>query len=287
MEPQIRQFTASDGYRFHYRHWKPNGERPLGYVVALHGIQSHSRWYGYSSGRLCEAGYDVRFLDRRGSGLNEEMRGHAVHHDRLVNDVVQFLANLRSLRNHQAPTAPVILLAVSWGGKLAAVIAARRAELIDALALLSPGICARVRTRWYQTLALHLAGMLGKHCAQVPIPLDDPELFTSDPHWQQFIRDDPLALHAATVSFLQSSCKLDRLAGEAPAHIRCPLLLMLAGGDRIIDNQATRRYFERFASSHRQLIEYPDAQHTLEFEASRDQFVADLIDWLDSVRSTC
>ena len=56
---------------------------PRGYVVALHGIQSHSGWYEYSSGRMCEAGFEVRFLDRRGSGENTEDRGHAVHPDRL------------------------------------------------------------------------------------------------------------------------------------------------------------------------------------------------------------
>ena len=286
-EPEIRQFTASDGYPFHYRHWRPEAERPSGYVVALHGIQSHSGWYGYSSGRLCEAGYDVRFLDRRGSGLNERMRGHAAHHDRLINDVVQFLAEVRSLRNTEAPAVPVVLMAVSWGGKPAVVTAARRGELIDALALLYPGICARVRAKWYQVLLLQLAELLGKHCKEVPIPLDDPRLFTGEQDWQEFIRDDPLSLHRATVSFLRSSCRLDRLAAEAPARIRCPLLLMLAGGDRIIDNKATRRYFERFASTHRRLIEYPEAQHTLEFEPDRDQFVADLIDWLNSIRSTC
>jgi alpha-beta hydrolase superfamily lysophospholipase len=134
---------------------------------------------------------------------------------------------------------------------------------------------------------LRLAGTLGKDDKEVRIPLDDPQLFTSDPDWQQFIRDDQLALHSATVSFLRSSCELDRLAAEAPGRIRCPLLMMLAGRDRIIDNKATRRYFERFASTRRKLIEYSQAQHTLEFEPNRDQFVADLTEWLNSVCSTC
>lgn len=287
MEADIRQFAASDGYRFSYRHWRPDAAKPLGYVVALHGIQSHSGWYEYSSSRLCEAGYDVRFLDRRGSGLNKQLRGHAPHHDRLVNDVVQFLGEVRAERNQQAPTAPLILLAASWSGKLAVVTAARRPELIDGLALLYPGICAKIGTRWYQRLALQLAALCGVRQANVAIPLDDPALFTGEGRWQQFIRDDPLALHSATVSFLHASLALDRLAAEAPARIRKPVLLMLAGHDRIIDNKKTERYFQRIASTQRTLIEYPAAQHTLEFEPNREQIVDDLLEWLDRVRLTC
>ncbi|MCH8830493.1 MAG: alpha/beta fold hydrolase, partial [Planctomycetes bacterium] len=155
---EIREFTASDGYRLRYRFYRPQGsETPRGFVVALHGIQSHAGWYEHSSRRLADAGYEIIFLDRRGSGLNEEDRGHAPHVDRLVNDVVQLLSAVRHRRDRQAPSAPIILSAVSWGGKLAAVVCARRPELVDALALITPGICARVRPRWDQRLRLRIA----------------------------------------------------------------------------------------------------------------------------------
>ncbi|GIT31736.1 MAG: hypothetical protein Ct9H300mP1_37820 [Planctomycetaceae bacterium] len=66
-------------------------------------------------------------------------------------------------------------------------------------------------------------------------------------------------------------------------EISCPLLLMLSGGDRIIDNVATRELFEGFRHRKKRLLEYDDAAHTLEFEPSREQFVADLIGWLDEL----
>lgn len=286
-EPEIARFEASDGYRFHYRHWHPAETRPLGYVVAVHGIQSHSGWYEYSSRRLCDAGYEVCFLDRRGAGLNKEARGDAPHPDRLVNDVAQFLAETRARRNREAPTSPVVLLGLSWSGKLAATVAARRAELIDALALLYPGICARIRPRRHQILGLRLGMLLGQSGRRVTIPLNDPELFTDDPDWQEFIRNDSLALREATLSFLAASRELDVQADRAAERIRCPVLLMLAGRDRIIDNAATRRYFERIPAAHRRVIEYPEARHTLEFEPNREQIAADLLEWLASVRRVC
>lgn len=280
-QAEIDFFTASDGYRLHFRRFRPR-QPSVATIVALHGIQSHAGWYAASSHALCEAGYEVFFLDRRGSGLNECLRGDAPHSDRLLNDVIQFLCDVRHKSIATSP-CPSILMSVSWGGKLATVTAARRPELIDGLALLYPGIRAKIRATALQNCKLSLAKAAGALSKKVPIPLEDPRLFTADPHWQDYIAHDPLTLHEVTVSFLLANRQLDRLLLDAPDSIRCPTLLMLAGQDQIIDNRATRGYFLRFASHQRKLIEYLDAQHTLEFEPNREEMVADLLRWLEGV----
>ena len=44
--PDLRTFTASDGYPLHVAVWPPTPTVPAkGLVVALHGVQSHSGWY--------------------------------------------------------------------------------------------------------------------------------------------------------------------------------------------------------------------------------------------------
>jgi acylglycerol lipase len=280
--PQIAQYVASDGYRLSYRRYVPENT-PRGYVVALHGIQSHSGWYDYSSRRMCKAGFEVRFLDRRGSGENTQDRGHAPHPDRLINDVAQMLGEVAFERERFAPDSPVVLLGLSWGGKLAAVAAARRPELVDGLALLYPSLKARIRPTWGQRRLLKLGMAAGKCEKLVPLPLEDPLLFTGEPRWQEFIRQDPLALHEATVSFLQSSVELDAELDRIPSDIRMPALVMLAGADQIIDNAATRRYLSRLGTSHLVLREYPEARHTLEFEPNRESIFSDLIQWLEGV----
>ncbi|MGE3314689.1 MAG: alpha/beta fold hydrolase [Planctomycetaceae bacterium] len=281
--PEIRQFEASDGYRFHYRHWDAATAKPKAYIVALHGIQSHSGWYEYSSGQLAENGYDVSFLDRRGSGLNEVLRGHSPHPDRLINDVAQFVTALRYQRDVSGIVAPVVLLAVSWGGRLATAVCAKRGDLIDGLALLYPGICSRVRPRFDQDLVLRTLAFFDIKWRQTAIPLNDPEFFTAEPRWQEFIRNDPLMLREATVGMQRTSRALDRLAAAAPPQIRCPLLVMLAGRDRIADNRATRRYIAKFATSRKTILEYSEAAHTLEFEPDRDRFIGDLLEWLGTL----
>jgi alpha-beta hydrolase superfamily lysophospholipase len=283
-ESEIKQYTASDGYCFRYRHWKSATNKPRGYIVALHGIQSHSGWYNFSGSRLSRAGFEVSFLDRRGSGLNKESRGDTPHVDRLVNDVRQFLADVCHRRVQRSPGSPVVLLGVSWGGKLAAVVTAQSTDLVDALALLCPGICARFRPRFFQRVMLHLAVSLSRSKHLTRVPLNDETLFTGDPDWQRFIRDDPLALHYVTTSFLKASCELDRLVVTAPQKISCPVLLMLAEKDHIIDNNATKKFFQNIKASENKVTEYPDAEHTLEFEPCKEQYIADLIDWFKAIR---
>lgn len=287
IEPENCEFVASDGYRLHWQRWPARGETPVAWIVALHGIQSHAGWYEYSSRRLAEAGFEVCFLDRRGSGRNEIARGDVLHEDRLINDVVQFLADVRHRRNIESPASPVVLMSVSWGGKLAAVTTARRPELVDALALLYPGIRAQVRPGWWARFRLGLARRLGVVDRLVDIPLEDPALFTSSEKWQQFIREDRATLRQLTVSFLLANRRLDQLSQDAPARVHCPVLMMLAGKDKIIDNPATRELFDEFVSPRKRLFEYPEADHTLEFEPGRDGFVDDLVGWLGDVVVAC
>ena len=58
-----------------------------------------------------------------------------------------------------------------------------------------------------------------------------------------------------------------------------PTLLMLAGRDRIIDNDRTRRFVEGFRTE-KTILEYPDSHHTLELEEPGHPFVGDLIRWV-------
>ena len=273
----IRHYTTSDNQRLHFRHWKADGTRS-GVIVALHGIQSHSGWYTWSSEQLAAAGYDVYFADRRGSGLNGQQRGHADHGLRLLNDVRQLIQIAR--REHDDADLPLVLMSVSWGGKIAAALAAQWPQEVDRLALLYPGLIPQLRFTRSQTHRLNLGRRLDVRFKGVDIPLTDPRLFTAEPEHQRFIKEDPLTLHRVTSGFLNAGRDLDAIVDEYCGQITVPTLLLLAGRDQIIDNAATRQLVARFGSSISTSIRYPDAQHTLEFEPDPETFLRDLLRWL-------
>jgi alpha-beta hydrolase superfamily lysophospholipase len=277
---KLNTFTASDGYLWRYRHYPcrlPEGAKPIATLICLHGIQSHAGWYDHSSTVLSRAGYEVYFLDRRGSGVNEAARGDTPGYRRLLDDIAEFLGELRSRTADLA--TPVFLVAISWGGKLAAALQLKHPGLVAGLALLCPGFCPRVRSPLGDRIRIALARLVSP-TRSFEIPLNDPKLFTDTPKWQDFIRNDSLALRRATARLLVESVRLDRLLRRADRQIDIPILLMLAGRDRIIDSVRTRRLVEQFKSPDLEVLEYPQAGHTLEFETNTEVFIGDLLDWL-------
>jgi alpha-beta hydrolase superfamily lysophospholipase len=278
----IAEHTASDGYRWRYRRYLPAAPARAE-VVCLHGIQSHGGWYEYSCNTLRAAGYAVSFLDRRGSGLNEQDRGDARGgFRRLLDDIAEYLTHLRGSppRGEGNRRSPVFLVAISWGGRLGAALQWRHSGLVNGLALLCPGFFPQVRSGLRAAVGVAWSRLVAPR-RLFPIPLSDPALFTASERWQQFIRDDPLALHQATARLLFTNNRLSRYLWLVPRRVRVPVLLLLAEKDRIINNARTRRYVDCFASTDKQVIEYPEAHHTLEFEPAPDRYLGDLVGWLD------
>lgn len=269
----VQEHVASDGYRWRYRRYTPGGT-PKGHVVCIHGIQSHGGWYTHSCEELCRAGYVVSFIDRRGSGLNEQDRGDAPGFRRLLDDLAEFLRTEKSL--------PQYLVAISWGGKLAAALQKRHPGLVQAIALICPGFFAKVKPPILSRLGILLARLFRPR-KRFAIPLSEPDLFTANPARQQFIVNDRLGLRQATARLLVESVRLDAYLKLVPPHVTVPVLLMLAGQDRIINNDRTRAFVQTFASADKRIIDYPDAHHTLEFEPDPARFIADLQAWLDSL----
>jgi alpha-beta hydrolase superfamily lysophospholipase len=273
MPYQVRSYTATDGYRCHYRDYAPNGT-PRGRVVFVHGIQSHAGWYEHSCRRLSAAGFAVSFLDRRGSGQNTEARGDTPGFRRLLDDLAEFLQPLRQ----QDPKLPIFLAGISWGGKPVVALQCRHPGLVDGLALLCPGFCPRVGPPFRERLAI-LGARLTNPGRLFPVPLSDPQLFTATPCWQAFIRDDALSIRQATARFFVESVRLDLYLRFAASRLSVPVLLQLAAHDRIIDNTRTRAFVQRIAPPDMEVREYAGAHHTLEFESNPEPFLADLLDW--------
>ena len=101
---------------------------------------------------------------------------------------------------------------------------------------------------------------------------------TSSDEWQRFIATDRHGLTEATARFLFESVRFDLFLKRAAKRVTCPVLLMLAEHDRILNNPGTRKYLTRLSGSkHVTVIDYPGAHHTLEFEPM--PLVPDLLRW--------
>ena len=270
--PRIDFYEAADGRRLAVRVWEAP-ESPRARVVFLHGVTSHGGWYARSCRHLTCAGFEVHFLDRRGSGLNREQPGDVDRWQAWLDDVAMYLTRIRGAQ-------PVVLCGISWGGKLAAAVARREPGLMRGLALICPGLYSPHEPGLLKRMALAVPAPARLRQRRVRIPLRRPALFTDTPAWREFIERDPLALRDITWRSAREDRRLTRYARQAAPLLHMPLLLMLAGRDQIVSNRNTVAFFRSTAAVKRTLIEYPNAAHTLEFEPDPGPYFEDLSAWI-------
>ena len=101
--------------------------------------------------------------------------------------------------------------------------------------------------------------------ATTAIPIQ-PEMFTTTPKHLDFIRGDSLRLHQATSRFFLVSRAFEKEI-DADAHsLSVPTLLVLAGMDQIIDNEAVESLLQTTADGTVQTLIYEDQTHSIQFD---------------------
>lgn len=280
--PEIENIRLSDGYVAAARWWRPTPaerriDRSVSSVLYFHGIQSHGGWYEGSGSALANAGYTVLMPDRRGSGLNREQRGHVDSVDAAVADATDLLQSLLK----EANQASAHVVGVSWGGKLAVCLASAAPDRVESLTLIAPGLFPMIDLTAPEKFRVAIS-LINHRDKKFDIPLNDPQFFTDNPERIAYVQNDALMLKQVTAPFLLATRKMDRIVGRLGRGTFCgPVHLMLAGKDRIIDNERSRAWLKTLEFCPKRLTEYPRAHHTVEFEKDPSTFFQDVIRGID------
>lgn len=267
----VESFTAKDGYVFQLVRFPSKEKVSRGKIVFVHGIRSHAGWYERSCEALAAKGYDVVFLDRRGAGANQENRGDCPSFRRLIDDIGEFLqAEKQTLGAGQK----LNLTGISWGGKLAIALPIRHPGLIDRVLLATPGIVAKVDLPFKIKQQVFFARLFNPK-RMFTVPLNEPQLFTSNQEKQAYIQNDPLGIRDVTARFMLNSVQLDWYIRRNLKHVSCPVLLMSAGKDQIVDHIKTREILQNHLP--RGILQeklFTNAEHTLEFDCWEEYVAA-------------
>jgi acylglycerol lipase len=268
-EVELDAFAGAGERMLRYRVVRAHPERRA--LLYLHGIESHGGWFLDAAQGLAARGCTTYLVDRRGSGLNRGTEeGDAASADVLLED-------LRRFRRHAALES-LVLVGLSWGGKLAVAAALDQPEGVRALVLVTPGLVPRVDFTVPQKVGIALSLAAGGR-ARFHVPIE-PEMFTRTPRILDSIVRDPLRLERVTARFLFASLQLDRKIGAHVDALRVPVLLLLAGHDRIVDNEGTRELLERLPAGNLRVRLYEQATHSIQFEET-ERLVRDVDRFLE------
>jgi alpha-beta hydrolase superfamily lysophospholipase len=271
---QSHQVSAADGTMLYVTDYLLPASQARGSVVLMHGLGEHSGRYRQLAGFFNECGMSVRSYDHRGHGRSEGSRGDVINGDPMLQDA-QIILDDFSVRFSEPP----FLFGHSMGGLFAARFALARLSPLRGLILSSPALALELAPFQARMLkVLHaLAPSLG-----VPNGVS-PALLSHDPKVVAAYKADPLVHRRISARLLRSMLSSIDYCQAHAAALQVPALLLVAGDDRVVDAEGSKRFFARLPAGLAHLHVYDGMYHEIFNELDPQRPLADLKAWLEQV----
>lgn len=274
---------ASDGYidgvgnvRLYYRSWEAPHARAA--VMIVHGLGEHGRRYTWLAETLAGHGISTFVHDLRGHGLSEGRRGHTPRFAVFLQDLDRFRREVHGLIEYGTP---LFLFGHSMGG----LIALRYLEEYDSSfhggIISSPWLATALEVpRWKVTAS----GLLNRILPALPFASGlEPADLSRDPEIVRAYRDDPLVHDRITPRLFTEAATAMGFALQRSDRVTVPLLFLLAGRDRIVDTEKSRRFATALSTSRVTVTVYPENYHENINEPNRIAVVREIREWIGRV----
>jgi len=253
---------ASDGKTLFVRRWDPKSEPDVS-VLVFHGITGYGGPYGpMIAEELSDSGFGVFAMDLRGHGLSDGIRGDYPSQARLVEDLAETVALVKSKGRK------LVLLGHSLGALSAVVAAKNRPQDVDGLILLSSA--RRIRTGVYakpstsaliKTLlgvALFRGTPLIEYRRSGQLGLDD-QLF--DFYYSARFYTALYGVGALAVMGMLRSGVIDSPNLKFEGKLPVPLLVGVGDHDELFSTEAAKEFCDGIECDDKKFIVIPGARH--------------------------
>lgn len=253
---------TSDGETLFVRRWNPKSE-PRVSVLVFHGITGYSGPYGpMIAEELANSGVGVFAMDLRGHGLSDGVRGDYPSMERLVKDLTETVALVKS------KSRKLVLLGHSLGALCAVTAVKSRPQDADGLVLLSAA--RRIRTGAYPkpsaaaviktllAVGLFRSTPLIEYRRSGQIGLDDP-LF--DFHYSARFYVALYGSGALKVINMLSSGVIDSPNLKFDEKLRVPLIVGVGENDELFSADAAKEFCDGIDCNDKGFFVVPGARH--------------------------
>lgn len=255
----------------HYRVSETPGARTL---FVVHGMSEHGARYEHVARTAAARGWNVLIADLRGHGRSGGIPTH-------VDDFAQYVQDLDIVRERfgLVPHSTAVL-GHSMGGLITARMLQQNPSAFSAAVLTSPLLAVKVPISPF-TIALGRAASLVYPQARFRSRVD-VQFTTRNREVLERRAADPYNNRSVTAAWFFAMEAALKSVWEQAARIACPLLLMQAGADQIVDPDAARGWFDTLASSDKTFRLFPEHYHELVNEPDWHDTVAAILDWIDA-----
>ena len=273
--------AMSDGWPVRTIFW-PGCDPAKGSILLMAGRGDFIEKYAETIHDLVNAGWGVASFDWRGQGLSGRLgdapeKGHCTSFDPWLADLDELIGWFRAVL-----PGPWFAMAHSMGGHLVLRRLADGGGGFDRIVLLSPmlgmlappvgPVVARIMAR-----AMVLIGRGGRYVRgggprikaepgseRQLLLTSDPERYADEAWWAE--REPQLSIGSPTYAWLDAAFRSLGVLFAGLGRVATPLLILIPGDDKLVDNAATRRAQVLLPGS--ELVVFPGAGHELLREAS-------------------
>ena len=293
-EPAVQAVTTADGRTLRAAWWRPRRRGAAlgqGTVVICQGRSEHIEKYFETVGDLLRRGFCVLAFDWRGQGLSQRDlpnpdKGHIDDFALYDRDIDAIAAHLRQaglpepwfgLAHSMGGT---VMLRMAHAGTLPFARLVLSAPLIDLYDLRFPR-GARVLAEVLDLVGLGGSFIPGGTATAFQTQPFADNVLTSDA--RRYARnaailaaDSALGIGAPTIGWMHAAFRQMRAFADSefPRRTLTPTLVIEAGGDRVVDNDAMERFSTRLKAG--RLVTIPHCEHEIlmEKDVFRGQFWA-------------
>jgi alpha-beta hydrolase superfamily lysophospholipase len=261
-----------------YQCWLPESIEIKAYIIAIHGWGAHSDRLENVAEYLTEKGYAIYAFDLRGHWRNAgNIPGHIDSIDHILKDTLLFMDFLQKIANDKK----IFLMGHSFGGLIGLIYAINHPKLPGVL-VSSPLLGMYLKLSMGKKIIKLLPKTIGKISPDKILDyVIDQNQLTSD---LKILRHHIADKHKIQVMSAKSAADIDQFskwAMENAGKLLCPILLMQAGDDKIVDKEKAKQFFAKIRSKDKLYREYDGFLHELWNEKNRAQVFQDMYVWLE------
>ncbi len=278
MKNETGYFEGRELKKLFYQYWLPDSEDIKAYIIAIHGWGTHSDRLKILAEYFTDKGYAIYAFDLRGHWRNAgDNPGDMDSMDHIQKDTLLFMDMIGEISTDKK----IFLMGHSFGGLVSLIFAINHPALAGVL-ISSPLLGMFLKLSMGKKVIKSLSKTLVKLAPNKILDnIIDQNQLTSD---LKILRQHIADKHKIEVITAKSAIEIDKSskwAMDNASNLLCPVLIMQAGEDKIIDKQKTKEYFVQVRSKDKTYREYDGFLHELWNEKGRAQVYQDMFVWLE------
>jgi len=263
---------SQDGIVF-YREW--NCPQPKAVIILVHGLGGYSGRFFEFGPYLAKSGLQVYAIELKGFGESPSIKGHINNFQAYTKELLSLVGTARKL----SPGKKIFVFGESMGGLITLDFSIHHQNMIDGIILISPAVKDKMPYTLKQRADIFRAALFDP-MGFFPAGFN-AEMFTRDPVMAKRINNDPLEVRMLTAKFFLSILKAMIFVNSKPRAIKLPILMLLAGKDKMISAEAADAYFKKMSSKDKEVKWYPEMYHALYVDKDREVVFKDIVSWIN------